>query len=243
MFTFEPLAGKLNVDVVALDGARVKHDLDPSGSGERYVESTVDGGTQVAGRVVLDGKPLAGAMIDWACRRGQSPKPVIVSGPDGKFRLKQLPAGNDCMLMARPPGESIFWNRPGVGGFLGTQMRVRPGDEAILMALRTEKPGSVVIRFDGRPEGHRGSLRLDPEGDIQKHTPPRDTSVFDKTTVTIPNLRAGSYRLTADLSDAANLGPVDVAVVAGESTSVTLTVNALLHSSSPSANNPRSGRP
>jgi hypothetical protein len=225
MFAFEPLAGMLTIDVVAPDGARVKHDLDLDGTGERYVELTVDSGAQVAGRVELDGKPFAGAMVGWACRVGQSPNPVALSGTDGSFRLKQLPAGDGCLLMARPPGESIFWNRPGKAGFLGTQMRVQPGDEAVLIALQTEKPGAVDIRLDGRPEGYRGDFRLTPIGDIEAHTPPRETKVFsDKTTVTVSDLRAGSYRLTADLRHASKPAPVDVTVVAGESTSVTLTV-------------------
>jgi len=225
MFAFEPLAGKLTIDVVAPDGARAKQEVDVAGTGERFLGLTVDSGAQVAGRVELDGKPFAGAMVGWVCGPGQSPNPVALSGADGGFRLKQLPDGDECMLMARPPGESLYWNRPGVGGFLGTQLRVQREDEAVLIRLRTETPGSVVIHFDGSAKGHRGSLSLAPLGDIEKHTPPRDTNVyFDKTSVTIPGLRAGTYRLTADLRDATNPAPVDVAVVSGEATKLTLPV-------------------
>jgi len=227
MFVFAPLAGKLSVEAVAPDGARVEQDLELAGTGEQFVELTVDSGAQVAGRVELDGKPLAGAMIGWECRRGQSPNPVVLSGPDGAFRLKQLPQGDNCLLMARPPGESIFWNRPGVGGFLGRQLPVRPGDEAVLIGLRTEIPGAVVIHLEGSRAGYRGAFLLTPVGDIKEHTPPRDTTVYwDKTTVTIPGLRAGTYRLQVDLSDASDPDPVDVAVVPGETTNVTLPVPA-----------------
>jgi uncharacterized GH25 family protein len=225
MFTFEPLAGNLSVEAVAPDGARVKQDLELAGTGEQFVELTVDSGAQVAGRVELDGKAFAGAMIGWQCRRGQSPNPVVLSGADGTFRLKQLPQGDNCILMARPPGESIFWNRPGVGGFLGTQLRVQPGDEAVLIGLRTESPGAVVIHLEGSRDGYRGAFLLAPVGDIKEHTPPRDTTVYwDKTTVTIPGLRAGTYRLQVDLRDASDPDPVDVAVVPGETTNVTLPV-------------------
>ena len=227
MFTFEPLAGELSVEVVAPDGARVKQDLELAGTGEQFVELTVDSGAQVAGRVELDGKAFAGAMIGWQCRRGQSPNPVVLSGADGTFRLKQLPQGDNCILMARPPGESIFWNRPGVGGFLGTQLRVQPGDEAVLIGLRTENPGAVVIHLDGSRDGYRGAFLLAPVGDTKEHTPPRDTTVYwDKTTVTIPGLRAGTYRLQVDLRDTSDPDPVDVAVVPGERTHVTLRVPA-----------------
>jgi hypothetical protein len=227
MFSFEPLAGKLSVEAVAPDGARVKHDLQLAGTGEQFVELTVDSGAQVAGRVELDGKPLAGAMIGWECRGGRSPKPLILSSADGAFRLKQLPQGDNCILMARPPGESIFWNRPGVGGFLGSQVRVQPGDEAVLMGLRTETPGTVVIHFEGSRDGYRGAFVLAPVGDIREHTPPRETKVYwDQTTVTIPGLRAGTYRLHVDLSDASDPDPVDVTVVPGKTTNVTLPVPA-----------------
>jgi uncharacterized GH25 family protein len=227
MFRFEPLVGKLSVGAVAPDGARVKQQLELAGTGERFVELTVDSGVQVAGRVELDGEPFAGAMIGWECRRGQSPNPVVLSGDDGAFRLKQLPQGDNCILMARPPGESIFWNRPGVGGFLGTQLRVQPGDEAVLIRLRTEDPGAVAIYFEGSRDGYRGAFLLAPVGDIKEHTPPRDTTVYwDKATVTIPDLRAGTYRLQVDLIDASDPDPVDVAVVPGETTNVTLPVPA-----------------
>ena len=150
---------------------------------------------------------------------------MVLSGPDGAFRLKQLPQGDNCILMARPPGESIYWNRPGVGGFLGTQLRVLPGDEAVLIGLRTETPGAVVIHVDGSRDGYRGAFSLTPTGDIEEHTPPRDTTVYwDKTTVTIHGLRAGPYRLHVDLRDASDPDPVDVAVFPGETTSVTLRV-------------------
>ncbi len=225
MFVFEPLAGELSVEAVAPDGARAKQDLELAGTGEHFVELMVDSGTQVAGRVELDGKPFAGAMIGWECRRGQSPNPVVLSDAGGAFRLKQLSEGDDCILMARPPGESIFWNRPGVGGFLGTQLRALPGDEAVLVGLRTENPGTVVIHLEGSRDGYRGAFSLAPLGEIQEHTPPRDTTVYwDKTTVTIPGLRAGSYRLQVDLRDASNPDPVDVVVVPGETTNVTLSV-------------------
>jgi hypothetical protein len=73
----------------------------------------------------------------------------------------------------------------------------------------------------------RGAFLLAPVGDIKEHTPPRDTTVYwDKTTVTIPDLRAGTYRLQVDLIDASDPDPVDVAVVPGETTNVTLPVPA-----------------
>jgi hypothetical protein len=222
-FDFGVVSGRLRVSASRGYGASSSQEVELQGR-ERFLELTMDPGVTVGGRVTLAGEPAAKVMVGWSCAPGSAT--VRLTNKAGDFLFEQVKEGAKCAVVARPAGEHYLWNRSGaMGGFASTQVLARAGDQDVELALERENQGSLKISFDGQSADYRGDFSLVPLGKIEETTPVREVKGFSPaSTISVGGLRAGTYRLEADLDDGMDPAPVVVEINSGQESKVTLMV-------------------
>lgn len=139
VYRFERLeAGEWTVQASTSDGRQAQGNVQIlPGAGETTLDLELQKGFTIAGRVLVDGKPLSGADVQaWGMER---PVAFTRTAHDGSFKLAGLTAGPVTLVVIGPQG------------FAGAQALRVTEDQEVSIALSTGRLAGRVLAATGEP--------------------------------------------------------------------------------------------